>query len=705
MTNHLRVGAQERDVIRTINDQLNYQLNTDSKTPINLFNIIPSSQHSAILDGTTDYDASTDIKKALLEANQGGDYFTEIHAPAGLYLCHEVDVSPGKSKIIGKGGGATEFRYNGNGGLGSSVFIDSTSTPGGSTPWGGFESCRIDGYDGSSNVAEHCFVRTGTSGFDFFYNFKNVHVRQCFGDAIDFGPATAADLVNLHLEELRIDAVGGYGIKLTAKSTVEGRPISLKKVSVDTNGYEVSGFIERMQELGYYNGTNWCKGLMHVVEGYGLRMRLTDIRFECNRNIIDSVTGKKCLIYWDQTSQGNLPHLQLDNFTGFGRYNDGIVVVYDPNNTLNLSGSGFEFPQGVLYECGDLSKNISTQKVPGYFSRATNTQFSIGNFNNTQQHELRSATDQTQYHPYKLDDEIDRISPTAGQNRKWRVTSPTTGCAYPHVFSITTLAACTATDNDIDISGEPNQLWLMPVGLNITLIGAGVSGADLGVYITGVKADEEKITVSVAPSTTVATLTIKSLAATFDPFLYVGYRTGSGTPTITPYRVLDKYVDTTNDVLYQSTGLTSADWVAVSSDFGTGSGDPSGVTTPHYTGWSYLDTTNDLWYRAHGPTSTDWQMTGHDYSYRTNAGDPDSVVTPLRIGEELLDTTNDLWYKAYDTSSTDWQQMGHDYSYRSGSSTPVGSVTPLYIGEEYLETTTPAWYKATGATSTDWQAL
>lgn len=91
--------------------------------------------------------------------------------------------------------------------------------------------------------------------------------------------------------------------------------------------------------------------------------------------------------------------------------------------------------------------------------------------------------------------------------------------------------------------------------------------------------------------------------------------TGIGPPTLSPNFIGQLYHDTSADTYYRSTGLTSADWVAISSgttpsdcEMLSGAGDPTGVTTPEFVGQLYHDTGADTYYRSTGLTSADWTV-------------------------------------------------------------------------------------------------
>lgn len=52
-------------------------------------------------------------------------------------------------------------------------------------------------------------------------------------------------------------------------------------------------------------------------------------------------------------------------------------------------------------------------------------------------------------------------------------------------------------------------------------------------------------------------------ASVWQEFGQAGYRTGSGAPTVTPLKVGEDFLDTTNRKWYKAVALTSADWVAL----------------------------------------------------------------------------------------------------------------------------------------------
>lgn len=486
--------------------------------------------------------------------------FKRVYIPTGIYLMNSV-LWDGQVPIDGENTGYCILRYNGDGASGSFILGIDTALK---VSWPTMSNLYFDGWDGvlnSGKIAEHLIKNVSNAGWDLHGHFRSCSFMRCWGDA--FNNVSTQGVVNLHFDRLRFDSVGGFAMAVSGNASTENRPITVSRFSYDNN---LSGnFLTTAQTMGKYNGTQWGKGLLRVADARGLNIHLSKGRIECNKPLIDAATNKRCLIHVVDAGSGNLGEIQLDNVGGFCQQRDAAIMIYDPGNRVGVRQSGDTMSyRSKFYESGTLTRDLpgsaGSSSPNGGVSRSA--QGSVGVILNGSLYETRPATAESQYIYYKLGDRIQKNNAVAGDPAGYSCTAPTVGYALGLVATLTASAATTSGNASVSWVADFSSGRWWGVGMNIKLIGAGVAGADLSTYITAVNPNTNTFTVNTAPSTTLGTCTIESIAPTWTPYGQIGYRSNAGTPSgvLTPKFIGERVLDSTNSVWYSAVGAANTNW-------------------------------------------------------------------------------------------------------------------------------------------------
>ena len=566
-------------------------------------------------DNTGATDATTAIQAAIDAAEADVNKVRALYFPSGIYACNSLNWA-GYVPFIGESVGnyGARLRYNGAGSGGGTHILDITRTATTSTPM--IVNMEFDGWDGTLNgqVCENLIKNSGNNSIDLHFHFSRCTFKRCWGDAVDV--SNSDGVINWHIERIRFDWVGGFGVKLQGASSNERRPVTISKFSYDNNIYPAD-FGTTVQTLGHYNGTNWGKGLVHIYDPRGINLKLVDGRIECNKNLIDCVAGEKAIVYCESVATGNVGAVVADFVVGFMKNSDAAVFVYDPGDHVTYRESFVSVADfAKRYKSGTERRDVLgtnvTEGVSIGGSQGINNLDPITLITRGTSIEARDAQSETAFGYYRFGDVRLHRDPALGEAALWVCTAPTTGHAYGFAKTITSGAVVTAASATVNLSGDTAALKHMSPGFHIKLGGAGAASADLDTYVTAVDADAQTITVNDTPSTSVNPCTITAITPTWTQVSQVGYRSNAGSP--------------------------------------------SGALTPKHIGERVFDSTNSLWYIATGTANTAWKLVT-ERSYQTNAGVPVGSVTPNYTGELLLDTTNSVWYKSISTTSASWRRI------------------------------------------------
>ncbi len=468
-------------------------------------------------DGVTDDTAA--IQAAIRESpTYPPERFRPVYFPPGNYLCHEVEWN-GRTTLVGFEVGNSVLTYNGDGGPGSTVLFYADERPG-ATPWGGFSNLTIGGqasYSASSSkIAEHCFLRIGMTGTDWGTKFENLYFLHCFGDAIDFG---SSEIVNIHMNRIRFDSIGGFCIRFSANDRHESRPVNINQFTVDNNPHRYS-FAEAAKSQGYYDGTHWGKGFLLLEDTGGVHFNISDGRIELNVPLLLHDT-RKAMIFVNQTFDGGNTSVRLENVHGYFRPTDAGVGVFAKEGRTNFTAAASQIRDSVaLFEDYPAKKRISEMAHDVVYR--TNNQQSKGIHLQTSQIEVRDELpNHTVYNVYKRGDVIFAEKVSSGGPLGWVCVDKDDHWRAPSRPIYKGAVSFTAGSNEITVI-VLNDMHLFMPGLAITLAGAGAAGADLDTFITEVSGEKHAFTVNDAPATSAELADVKVPAPSFEPFGIVG---------------------------------------------------------------------------------------------------------------------------------------------------------------------------------------
>lgn len=507
-------------------------------------------------------DVTTAMNNALLELQNTVSTYTTARSlffRSGIYKMH--DVAWQGIPLIGENAHATEFRYNGTSAAAGTSVIDCTK-PSGDISFARVENIRFEGWDGNSGgaVAEYCFRNSGNSQPDLHFHFRNCSFIRCWGDGLD--QKNTRGLVNFHLERIRFDMVGRYGVAIAGSVYTESRPFSMKRCSYDNN-IGPSGFETALTNLGLYGGDDrWGNGLLHIADSRGLTVKLEDVRIECNKNLKDCVPGKKALIYCQSIAAGGLCIITLDNLTGFARKPDGAILVYDEADRFVYNERAISVAylakhyESELSDWRDIPGGINTFLTGGVALGSTATSGLVVDGNVISGLGINTARPGliNEYIWYKKGDIKLNTDPSDGEPAYWTCTEPVTGYAINIAMDFTVAAVVAAGSTTINVPTDPDAFRYFSKGVNIIIRGGGVAGADLVTRITSASANTKAFVVADAPSSSVDPCTIASFRPVFLPVSQIGYRTTNGSPQtqLTAKYIGEEVLDTTNLQWYKA---------------------------------------------------------------------------------------------------------------------------------------------------------
>jgi len=444
------------------------------------------------------------------------DSFLPVYFPPGDYMCHEVEWN-GKTPLVGVEVGNSRLLYNGDGGPKSTVIR--FEADGGATPYAGFSNLSIIGmalYSSTAKIAEHCYLRAGTTGTDWGAKFENLHFRNCFGNAIDFG---SSRIVNLHMNRIRFDAIGGFCIRFSADAGHESRPVNIHQFTFDNTPYPDT-FAHAAKLQGYYDGTHWGKGFLLLEDTHGIHFNISDGRIELNSPLRLHDT-RKAIIFVNQTISGGGTAIRLENVHGYFQPSDGGVGVFAKEGRTDFSATATQIRDATaLFEDYREKKTISRMAHEVVYR--SNEQFSKGIYLQTSQIEVRKLLPgHTVYNFYKRGDVIFRENVKSGGSLGWVCTDKDDHLRVPASPTYAGAVSVTAASNEVAVI-VPKYMRQFMTGLAITLVGAGAGGADLDTFITEASGEKPAFTVNDTPATTLAATDVKVATPLFEPFGIAG---------------------------------------------------------------------------------------------------------------------------------------------------------------------------------------
>jgi hypothetical protein len=214
---------------------------------------------SATCTGSTEDDTPVFLAAAKLAVGSafivnGSVLAPSIRIPAGAWCrVHELDLSASKYDsaiyFVSDYKNNSRIMYNGNQPLGGYIFKFGNVTAGG---WSGLQ---LLGYDSNTcctttTIAQNLIQIAGQ--IDMVSVCRDLQFANSYGDAIYQSPGQ--QLTNFHCENIRWDAVGGFGFTLGGNSGEESRPFTIDKWTID-NTFDFNSTAQGWLEGGIGSAT------------------------------------------------------------------------------------------------------------------------------------------------------------------------------------------------------------------------------------------------------------------------------------------------------------------------------------------------------------------------------------------------------------------------------------------------------------------
>jgi len=239
-------------------------------------------------------DDSSAIQAAINYAATSNAVSRIVHFPKGRYYANEIDWLP-LTGLHGEGIGQSLIIYNGSGSLGSTLFFVSLGGHGAETLEGLSLIGTTDPSPSSPSTAslsDHLLIFESSikpAQIDNNAIFRNLQFAITKDDAIQVNDGW----INFHMDTIRFDGIGGYGIRLKTFPGQDISPFSIRNFTMDNN-----------ISPGFAGGDitiPWGKGLLRVDDGGHTNapgsFKIDSGRLEFNRPLFPVENGTVAAIY------------------------------------------------------------------------------------------------------------------------------------------------------------------------------------------------------------------------------------------------------------------------------------------------------------------------------------------------------------------------------------------------------------------------
>jgi hypothetical protein len=279
-------------------------------------------------DVTAEFVRAMQIKNTRSDGTSIGG---AIFLPKGTYRLHELPWD-GLTSFVGEEVGSTVLKYNGRGGRGS--YVLGLDKRGGSVPFAGFYNMTMDGFNddpAAPAIAEHgCYFQ---ADIDWGWKHENIQYQNFHGDAI----RVDGEVFNLHMDRIRWDHVGGWGLSIAGRGTQEHRPLTITRFSYD-NAMIPGPFQVTARRMGVYNGREWGRGVLTIGPyADGVAATVADGRVELNHPSF-STAGLPSWIMLRHSGTGAATSLLMQNVTGFFHPDTPGAVVFSSTGGISAAG-------------------------------------------------------------------------------------------------------------------------------------------------------------------------------------------------------------------------------------------------------------------------------------------------------------------------------------------------------------------------------
>jgi len=451
----------------------------------------------AVGDGVTDDTAAIQAALDYSSTSLGLEEIVEV--PNGIYMVHELNITNANKKSLVAVSRESKFVYNGTGASGSYILkLEDKS-------FGTIRGVTMTG-DASLNPPESLLVQDSGDALDMMFSLQDIQFGVCWGDAIVVSPTST---INTLIKHVRFDSVGGYCIRTGGSAGTERRPVTIRDFTVDNNATTALVDKYRLVDGKSYGNDRNGEGVIKVVDGNGLHVKIENSRVEFN---LPLATDTPCFVYDDNDLTGQCKYT-LQNVTGFfssSYSNKNAPLVQSLQGRAAVTAISTSVMSNTLVRNISTGEDIATGYAPAVATYNNNAQqdtgLQIGKVGVVSNHATGWGTNFDTYKPGTIN--LYRDWAYASRSPMYVAFNPTSNSKIGGNNSNFVWDTASAMSSGSAIVTATATTSIPGEGVGLVIAGAGVAGADLETYVTAVDLPNSQYTVNDAASTTVASTTV-----------------------------------------------------------------------------------------------------------------------------------------------------------------------------------------------------
>jgi hypothetical protein len=469
------------------------------------------------------------IDAATAETSTPWPFGATIFVPRGCYRVAGLRWN-GNCSVVGEEVATSTLRYNGEGGAGS--YIIGLDKGDGAVPFSGLSNMTLDGFnpearDRAGAIAEMGYFQRGGAGIDWGWKQQNLQFMNFFGNAVHI----EGEVVNMHVDRVRWDRVGGWGVFIAGALTQENRPLSLTRFSYDNAIEQESEVARCARELGLYDGVSWGKGVLKIAPVCdGVSAHVSDGRVELNQPSRPD-EGATSWFHLARNGRGTPASLSLQNVRGFFARGYPGAVVYLPTGNVWVSAvdTGATDSLASLIDRTDPGRTVPA--FARHFLQLTDPTQGQGMFINGIPFEVRHRdpsreADSLPYRPGAI--VLNAGAPIDGANVGW-INAACRGSAAAGDRQLTAAAALTVTSERVAVARE--DLEKMTPGQAVRFTAPPSQQAAFETQLIGVDVERCEVVLAEPSPVTANPCTMHAVAPCWRPFGIIGGVQAPARPT------------------------------------------------------------------------------------------------------------------------------------------------------------------------------
>ena len=283
----------------------------------------------SVTDENTAVQAALDYAATVTGATGGGSG-ASVFFPSGGYVMDNI-TWPLHVNIIGEETRVVTFFFGGAEAANSTIL----SSVGQS--FAGITGVSLIGYTPTGSDLAESLIRFESGALDLNHAIGDIALKGCKYNAIH---QEAGQVVNLHINRIRFDGVGGYGLRLKTFLGHESRPISIDEFTLDNNNSSLPA--------PYSAEPRWGLGLLRIIDG-----------------------GHNTAVGGINISNGRLEKNLKYRNTTYGDYTTGEVIssiVLEANATAGAGQHKLDIEDVIVTGTGNIETGEALATCSGYTS-------------------------------------------------------------------------------------------------------------------------------------------------------------------------------------------------------------------------------------------------------------------------------------------------------------------------------------------------